>query len=443
MDAVDANAIADGTPAERAAANLVVQGLWTSWKPLVAGPPPPVLRAATVSAAILPALGKGPELSDGVAFQDAATTRVAGYLKAVALFEGEKNRAARFDSLSPQEIALATTLPVASVDRALGNIGAAIPPPGATTGNGGGDGGGTGVLGGGLAVLAAGALLLVGAVGAVAWCSGNEQCPVHFGGVPQVTDQATEPPATELATVEPPTTAPTEPPTQKPTRKPARTARPRVTPVPLVLPEPLDFGEVIIGQSPGLLPLTVTSPDDVELEFTFLENPEEAFAIDPECPWVPQLLGDYKCDAHLTFTPHSETTYVGRISVSVAGEKLGHPVDLSGSGKYLTFDYSPGSFDFSVVSTASAPPAQTLTVYSDRAAHVEFVVVSDGETPFSSDKSCELALDPSGSYLCHVAVMFTPVVAGPYFATLAIYTGAPEPREIPLTGAAETPSGID
>jgi hypothetical protein len=133
MDAAYPSAIADGSVAERAAANLVVQGIWTSWVPL---PRRRTMRGGERSqrrvsiAGILPALAEDPSLIDRVSLTDPATTRVAAYLGALAALEGPAGRAERFASLSPQEIGLATTLPAATVERALAGIATAVAPPG-------------------------------------------------------------------------------------------------------------------------------------------------------------------------------------------------------------------------------------------------------------------------------------------------------------------------
>jgi hypothetical protein len=173
MDAEDPGALRDGSVAERVAANLTVEGIWTAWRPVspdaeepAVGAPPPPMPADRPTAAPpagapprsigLPRLpwghrgdrrvetgvrGRGvdgaawqPELEAGEVlaglapsigtlvrrrYRDPATARVARYLANVSELEGPKWAGARFAEITIPELARATQLPTATVDRSV------------------------------------------------------------------------------------------------------------------------------------------------------------------------------------------------------------------------------------------------------------------------------------------------------------------------------------
>ena len=364
MDAVHATALADGAPAERAASNLLVQGIWTSWLPLpplaaeigdvpavphadFAGGAEGTGRPATPSGArssagrrptavgVLPLVGRQPELLASVPLDDPATARVAAYLTALAALEGSRGRTQRFATLSPQEIGLATTLPSATVDRALANIAAALPPPLPPAGGGEAgpdrDGGppphrdpgpGAGLL----SLLVLSGLLLAGALGGAAWCATAQECTLLGGeatptAAAQPTDepQETRPRATQEspARTAPPTPAPPSPspsPTMSPSPSPSPTLPP---PTPLFLRHPLQvtFDDVFLGRNVAEEALTIFAGAPVPLQPTIIQPTPGAFSVEPGCEWLERGADLFECSLALTFAPSAPGDYNATLAI--------------------------------------------------------------------------------------------------------------------------------
>jgi hypothetical protein len=192
---------------------------------------------------------------------------------------------------------------------------------------------------------------------------------------------------------------------------------------------------VTIGQLPAQQPLVITAPAPVDLNITLVDNPEQAFAIDPECAWEPVLLGsEYSCQTQVTFTPHRETTYAGSVSIRGGADKDAHVVRLSGIGVPLPLDYQT-AIDFGSV-VVGTPTSVEFVIFSNRPAHLDFAVLNDASGAFIAGPSCEIGPTEGGGYECTVTVTFKPPVQAAFTATLEIYTGEPEPRPVELTGNA-------
>jgi hypothetical protein len=433
MDASHRNAIADGSPAELAAANLLVQGLWTTWKPILttdaiaadavgAERPPPAGAHGVAVADLLPTLARKPSLIEGITRTDPAAARVAAYLGGLAALEGPIGLPRRFAELSPQEIGLATTLPVATVDRALAHIAAALPAVVGGSGGSGGSGGGLRGLGGiarvSLPVLAAGALLVAGVVGAVAWCAGTEGCP--------------------LAPVRPPASAP-------PT--PAVTPEPRVTPSPspqstpivLVYPPEVNFGQITIGGEPGRQPLTVLSPERVTLRFGLTENPDQRFAVEESCDWIATTSDLLGCTVVVEFTPRAEGQQRGVVSFQSDTDAEPHSVSLIGEG-VLPFLRYPDRIEFNRV-VIGVPLERELVIFATEPVSLDLGVIDGATDSFSVDRTCEWIRNDSGLFECSASVTFSPLGEGEQFATLGIFVVALDPLKIELSGVGVFQSG--
>ena len=273
MDAEDPGALRDGSVAERIAANLTVEGIWTAWRPVppdveepTAGappvqqreapaPPPPVAapRGPGVDGAtwqpeleageVLPGLAPSIETLARRRYRDPATARVARYLATVAQLEGPTWTGGRFAEITTAELARATQLPSATVDRSVRELrllATTLPPPPGGTGPGPepqpepgprpNGGGGFPRLP--LALLIAIGLLLLVGFGAV---------------VGMVVFDVDETPSPSPSAT--PTASPTEEPTASPTDEVTRPPTPTPIPIglPIVDPPELQFGGVVIG----------------------------------------------------------------------------------------------------------------------------------------------------------------------------------------------------
>lgn len=416
MDAAHPTAIADGSPAERAAANLLIQGIWTNWMPLPPVPPglspePPRrrigrARRGLAAAAVLPALSREPALIERVPLEDPATARVAGYLGALAALEGPTGRAERFATLTREEIGLATTLPAATVDRAMASIAAAVTP-------GGGAGGGSAIRTS-LSFVAAGTLLLAGALGVVALCAGSDVCSPAPAETP-----------TPVITPEPTSTP-------RPTgTSPPATSTPEPTPILLEHPATIEFGQITIGGKAGELRLTVLAAQQVDLRFEVAENPGDAYVVG-ECEWADTASDLLGCTVVVTFTPRQEGAHLGALAMLVADDPDPRTIQLVGEGvaPFLRFR---DRVEFGSV-TIGFPRTESLIVFATEPVDLQFGIIEDATGAFSTDPTCKWVENEFGLFECAVLVGFDPRESGGQVATLGIFTAEPEPRRIELVG---------
>jgi hypothetical protein len=122
LDAVRPGAILDGSVAERAAAHLVGEGLWTVWTrfDLASEPVAPQVSASIEELPLVDRL-REPDW-------DVATGRVAEYLaEVVDLQKASDLSELQPHALDPTEISLATQMPTGMVRSAIDNIDATLP----------------------------------------------------------------------------------------------------------------------------------------------------------------------------------------------------------------------------------------------------------------------------------------------------------------------------
>ena len=122
-DALARDAFKPGSIAERAAATIRRSGIWTTWQPIPAGDriPPRLARTTVSPERVLAKVARDAGKLRRSKVVDPATRRVAAFLTAVAEVDEDAHRQ-RIASMSPAEIALATGLPAATVERSLRRI---------------------------------------------------------------------------------------------------------------------------------------------------------------------------------------------------------------------------------------------------------------------------------------------------------------------------------
>jgi hypothetical protein len=123
LDARAKGGVKPDSVAERIAANLVVQSVWTSWRPIKA-------LSATATPSRQRKRPTRPQKGAGTARKrsgarppaDPATLRVERYLEEVGRVKEPDSQAELLTEAGPAQISVATTLSVASVRRALGEL---------------------------------------------------------------------------------------------------------------------------------------------------------------------------------------------------------------------------------------------------------------------------------------------------------------------------------
>ena len=460
MDVLSDKAIADDSVAERAAAQLYVQGIWTSWTPLETSTELPRGAATAAADAVLGAVSADPSVLNAVPTDDPATDRVAGYLAALAAFEGSEGRAERFAGLSSEEIALATTLPSASVERSLARIGSFLPPPTTPTTSGdSGIGNKTrgwidGLSTGTLALIAAVVLLLGGGAGAVAWCAGSEDCPFRQARLPVATATAPTPqPTLAPQPTSAPTPEPTVPPTLAPTPEP--TLEPTVeTPPPIQLqlePDVIDFGSIPLGATREQR-FILRAPEPVEVRWDATAGLEPGYSI---CRWfftdvvAPacidanscELTGaapsPFECLLEARFIPSREIAFKETVDFFANAETVPHQLTLAGESAIPELGHEPRLSW--LVSVWGTPHPQQLSITAPEELSFAFEILDDEDRVFSVDP-CVWTADIV--HRCTTTVylttppepLFPSPIAPEYDATLAIRVGDVDVSAVQLIG---------
>jgi len=442
-DARDPGVIVDGSVAERAAARLSLEGIWTSWQPLDAVPPVAAgefhealgvsaSASSTPSAiAVLPMLGAAPAAIRSLRLSDPAAMRVRGYLAAVADLEDPATLPERFATMSPQEIGLATSLPAGSVDRALAAIRRALPPvapppggpprpeqgdkparPDDTTPDTGPEPGLPARLGGRAPLFIGGAGVLVLALaGVVALASGGPRATP----TPSSTPYLTPPPS--LA----PAPTATLPPTSVPT--------PTLAPPPLLdFPPTMDF-KAPFGESMSL-PLTLTNVGGSPLTVRVIRLADQrlqAFALNVGDCRPNTLQPAAQCTATVTFEPPDVGEWTGSLTITTA-QLPAAEVTLQGVGTFVetvppvatpppvtlvvpeTYTFEYPNFEQIPIHVGGAGPANAVPVSITR---IEAIAFNDGspaghETEFTLDggKCAGVPIDASTG--CDLLASFKP-----------------------------------
>lgn len=443
-DARDSGVLRDGSFAERMATTLVMQGIWTAWRPIPAETPPPTAPSLEAAADRDGAGATGTLLADlaptahemtRLAAPDPATARVARYLGSVADLEGPDGALDRFRQMTTGELALATQLPSATVERSVrelhrlvnpsGPPGPEEPDDGHDEGDGGGENG-RGEDGGGddgengrggahvpLALLMAiGLLLLVGIGFAIGLVVGGD------GPSPSPSPDAT------------PTRAGT------PTSSPPPTATPSPTPTPVpvpdveVDPEELDFGVVLMDdRRDGVVTIRSVGNAPLSVIDAFIGEGGQEFGAFPE-DCVGRMLepGD-SCIVEVLFSPAEPDQRVGTLIVEL--EELGSRiVRLSGIGEprnAIEFDPSPADLgtDWTPIAVVALGPVRIVDVR----------IEGDGAGFFEHDPAgCLDQPDLGEGATCDVLARLRPGVdqGGSYGATLVVETagGATYPVQL-------------
>ncbi len=446
-DARDPGVIADGSMAERVAASLSYQGIWTSWSwfdGAGGGEATAVGDARSLGEAVdgaardteltpervMVELGDRPGEIRSIDVGDLAAVRVRRYLLSVADLEDPDELPERFATMSPQEIGLATSLPAASVDRALVLIGAALPPlappaagppeagsgppPEAISGDApsGGAGGG-GIFGGHVLLVALVAVIGLALAGAAA--------VAVVGPHPSPTPAAT-PPTTAAAT--PPVTA-------SATELPTTVATPP-TPAPpfLEVTPTIDFGKVDVGHR-SRRQFTITNSGGSPLSVRTIDvtgAPSRTFIAQPGLCRDAPIEAGAACTAGVVFTPLEATGY--RRVLEIGTREL-PPVDvellgvgivtetpaLSPSPPSATLEFeSSHYFELPpetpyVIQVSGAGPDNAIPISIVNVQPVSFNDASlpPWQSPFTVDWSaCKGAEIGPGSEPCPLTVTFSP-----------------------------------
>jgi len=395
-DAVSADAFVRGSIAERAAAAVMVRSIWTTWRPISPSDriPPRLARTTVRAERVLDKVARNPAKVRRPNVSDPATRRVAAFLTAVADLDSGSYRP-RVADLSPTEIALATGLPMATVDRSLRALWLSFA---------------------GLAVLPL-VVTLTALVGLLA---------VASGGLMLLGPGIAPPPTTPLVTPTP-TPSSTPPPSSTPTPTRVPSVAP---PLPGVeLPPVLELPATPVGE-PTRTQLPIPNVGDAPLsilEFSLSGEAAGDFTLDEgECRHGPIAPGD-SCTVLVVFRP--AVSGDRRAGLSIHTAELGAvTVALAGIGR-PTLSIEPPA----VTKLAPGRP-QSVFVWATGPITIQSVRLGGGDpNDFQLETDCEGALlTPERG--CQISVTYTPRGEGEHAAEIQIVTDDGSVWTVPVDG---------
>jgi hypothetical protein len=212
-----------------------------------------------------------------------------------------------------------------------------------------------------------------------------------------------------------------------------------------VSPTPVDFGEVIVGQTSPDKVVTITNggPGPVTITEVTLTSGAPDYAIKSnDCVGKTLAVGQ-SCTITLTFKPSAGGARPGEVTVKTtnAGDVK---IPLTGTGQVVNVTIEPNPLDFGNVAVGTTVEKETTVKVPGVLAppNGSFNIGGPDAGDFSiASRECTSAL-PEGT-TCKVRIRFTPSAAGPRTATLTGTMGpANTPFTVDLKGAGGVPTPV-
>ena len=200
-------------------------------------------------------------------------------------------------------------------------------------------------------------------------------------------------------------------------------------------PTQVTFADTVIGTSntaAGAVTLTNTGGQCFQFSNTQITGD---FSQASTCSSV-GLQGNSSCSYSLTFTPTTNGTRTGVLTVTGTSSGTPQTVNASLSGKGLTppaVSFSPASLNFpsQLVNTSSTAQTVTMSNTGDAGLSITSITITG---PFTQTNTCGNFL-PGDIGNCSIRVVFTPTQAGAASGIITIVDNASgSPHIIPLTG---------
>jgi Big-like domain-containing protein/centrosomal CEP192-like protein/beta-propeller repeat-containing protein/ASPM-SPD-2-Hydin domain-containing protein/HYDIN/CFA65/VesB family protein len=183
-------------------------------------------------------------------------------------------------------------------------------------------------------------------------------------------------------------------------------------------PTGLSFGTVTVGTTSAAKTVTLINNSTSSLTIGFVASADYKAVGSGTTPCGASLAGKAKCTISVTFTPKSNGTINGAITISYNAAFSPVEVALSGSGtggatSPLTF--SPTSLSFASQLVGTSSPAKTVTVTNSSASSLTLgALASSGDfsAAASGTSPCSSGLVLASTHTCTFSVTFKPTVNG-------------------------------
>ncbi len=205
-----------------------------------------------------------------------------------------------------------------------------------------------------------------------------------------------------------------------------------------VSPNPLEFGNQLVGTTSGALTATLSNPGAGSVDVTALPAPSAPFArTGGSCAAAPFTLNSgASCTVLYTFSP----TAAGPASLSIViTNSVGGPVSLvlNGTGTQGALTITPSAVAFGNQTVGTTSAASTVTLANTGTAALDVTALTAAATPFArAGGSCSaVPITIAAGANCTLTYTFAPTATGAANQTLTVTANAPGSGTIALSGS--------
>jgi len=183
-------------------------------------------------------------------------------------------------------------------------------------------------------------------------------------------------------------------------------------------PTGLSFGTVTVGTTSAAKTVTLINNSTSSLTIGFVASADYKAVGSGTTPCGASLAGKAKCTVSVTFTPKSNGTINGAITISYNAAFSPVEVALAGSGTggpTSPLAFSPTSLSFASQLVGTSSPAKIVTVTNSSASSVTLDALSssgDFSVATSGTSPCSSGLALAATHTCTFSVTFKPTANG-------------------------------
>jgi hypothetical protein len=202
-------------------------------------------------------------------------------------------------------------------------------------------------------------------------------------------------------------------------------------PVASFTPNPVNLGEVDVGQTSPVVSLGVTNTGTGVLQLSSLTfgGAAQGFTVtEGSCGPLPRLLGNQEgCAMTVSVTPNATGPLAGGVVSVVTNDAAGtHAIPLQATGVQAGLALAPAALTFGDVLVGSTSTPQTITVSNPGTGNLQVATITRtgaASDQFTSSNTCGGVVSPGGS--CAITVTAAPTAKGAKTASLELVSNAP------------------
>jgi hypothetical protein len=194
---------------------------------------------------------------------------------------------------------------------------------------------------------------------------------------------------------------------------------------------PISFPDQLVGTTSAPLAVALSNTGNSPLTISSIAT-SQPYTVNSTCG--KSVAPGANCAINITFSPTTQGTKAGTVSISDSASSKPQVIELSGAGTVVTL--SPASLNFGSQKKRSTSPPQQIKLTNTGAATLTITKMDlHGLDPydFSETSDCPASLAAGAS--CTITVTFSPIILGPRSAILYVTdSGGGTPQTVLLSG---------